>query len=911
MPLPAGTRIGPYEITAPIAAGGMGEVYRARDTRLDRHVAVKILPELFAADPERLARFEREARTLASLNHPGIAQVYGFESAPTSSALVMELVDGDDLSAVIARGPVPVAEALTIARQIAAALEAAHDRGIIHRDLKPANIMLTGSGDVKVLDFGLAKALDPGAASHPDLMNSPTITSPATAMGMILGTAAYMSPEQAAGKQVDRRSDLWAFGVVLLEMLTGRQVFRGETVSHVLAAVLKDEPDWPSLPPDTPASIRKLLRRCLEKDRKRRLDSAADARLEIEDALSAAPGDVPTPPAGRVGTLRGALPWAVTAVALSVAGLTAWRSGSAVAPASIVFASLQAPEGYVLGEQDPLTPLPTRTPIVFTPDGRSLIIQAARDGRPQLFLRSLDRPDIRPIPGTDDARAPFVSPDGKWIGFASRTELRKIPVDGGAATTICPLITPLGPNGASWGEGDVIVYSDDASTRLMQVSANGGVPAPVTAAPLANRRHVTPFMLPGGKRVLYADVSVRDATDARLMVQDLAGGEPRLIVEHATDGRVMPGGQLAFMRLGTLMMAPFDLAGPRIMGEPLSVLTGVMQSGLRGRFGATNTGAGMYAVSSQGTLAAIRGDVTGPVGNTLTWIRAGGSAAPAEPITAAPVGGRLWTRISPDGQRAAVRISTPTQYQLWIADWQRNVWTQCADCPGSTGPALWSPDSRRLLLSNGDSLIARTLDGSAADQVIVREPNRVLWPSGWLADGRVLYLSSVDTSTFEVKLLDAGAPGGRTILPMGDAGEPAVSPDGRWLAYTSMRTAQREVVVQAFPGPGAREQVSAGGGRNAAWSPDGRTLYYIDNTPLGGAGSRLFGVDVMSGTTLRPGTPREILAHPDGQGCVAGRCYDITQDGSRFLMRDRHVSKQESVTKMDLIVNWMATLNKR
>jgi serine/threonine protein kinase len=431
------TRLGSYEIVTPLGAGGMGEVYRALDTKLNREVAIKVLLPAVANDPDRLARFRREAQVLASLNHPNIAHIHGLDRQEgqegpggqgATAFIVMELVEGEELAARIARGPIPLDDALPIARQIADALEAAHEQGIVHRDLKPANIKVRPDGTVKVLDFGLAKAMDPAGASRANAMNSPTLSMHATQAGIILGTAAYMSPEQAAGKAVDKRTDLWAFGVVVLEMLTGRQAFGGETTSHVLASVLKDEPDWSTLPTDTPTPIRRLLRRCLDKDRKRRLADAGDARLEIDEALA-----TPSPVDGVAAHLSvaprsqwsRAVPWALAAaliVAVALGG-TLW-SGLDRARPTPVYASLDAPADHVLGEDDVFVSLPTRTPMVFTPDGRSLVIQAARAGKPQLFLRSLNRPDARPIAGTDDARGPFVSPDGKWLGFWSADEIR-------------------------------------------------------------------------------------------------------------------------------------------------------------------------------------------------------------------------------------------------------------------------------------------------------------------------------------------------------------------------------------------------------------------------------------------------------------------------------------------------------
>ncbi len=916
MSLAAGVRLGQYEIVSALGAGGMGEVYRARDTRLGREVAIKVLLPSVANDPDRLARFSREAQVLASLNHPNIAHIYGIEDADGVKALVLELVEGEDLAQRIARGPIPLDEALPIARQIADALEAAHEQGIIHRDLKPANIKVRPDGTVKVLDFGLAKALDPAGASSANAMNSPTLSMHATQAGIILGTAAYMSPEQATGKAVDKRSDLWAFGVVLLEMLTGRQTFGGETTSHVLAAVLKDEPDWTTLPGTTPLPIRRLLRRCLEKDRKRRLADASDAKLDIDESMTSPADGVAAKPDAQilnpVPAWQRALPWALVAaltVALAIGGAL-WRGGSREQPTP-VYASLDAPADHVLGEDDAIVSLPTRTPMVFTPDGRSLIIQAARAGKPQLFLRSLDRPDARPIAGTDDARVPFVSPDGKWVGFWTANEIRKVPIEGGAATTVCILKATLGPYGAAWSLGDVIVFGDQESGRIMRVPAGGGTPAPVTAQPPVGRRHAAPFFLPDGKRILFSDIATADAKDSRLMVQAVDGGDARVVIVAAGDGRLLPSGPLVFMRLGTLMTVPFDPARAEVKGDAVVAMGGVMQSGLLGRTGANNTVAGMFAVSSLGTLAVVRGALTGPASESrMIWVTRDGQSSSAEPATGAPAGRRLWARISPDGSRAIVSVTTPMHRETWLLDWTRDAWVPCTDCGNQLigVDGVWSPDSRRLVVGKNDTLVAHALDDSVPDQVLVQESGRVLMASGWQADGRIVYQSSPDLTNWEIKLLDPGGHTGHVVVPLGTGSQPELSPDGRWLAYVSEQTGRPEVIVQAVSGPGSRGQISAGGGDNPAWSVDGRTLYYLGR---GTSGPAVVAVDIGASSELTAGKPRELFRPPNSQRCGTARCFDVSADGKRFLLREQSVAKRESVTRMDLVLNWTGTLAKR
>jgi Tol biopolymer transport system component len=916
MLLTTGARVGAYEIVAPLGAGGMGEVYRATDTKLHREVALKIVSDAFTSDPDRLGRFRREAQVLAALNHPHIGQIYGFEDSGATHALVMELVDGDDLSALIARGPMPPGDALPIARQIAEALEAAHDQGIVHRDLKPANIKVSTDGTVKVLDFGLAKAIDSTVNSGVNAMNSPTLSLHATQAGVILGTAAYMSPEQARGRAVNKRSDLWAFGCILFEMLTGTRAFGGDEVTDTLVAVISKDPDWSALPSVTPTSVQRLLRRSLEKDSKRRLDSAATARLEIDEALSpsssavlpqavASTGIPPPTVAPPLGRIAHALPWAITAVAAVVAIAATWRGTAVSSAAAPMYVSLDAPPGYVLGEDDSIVSLPLRTPVVFTPDGRSLVMQAAKAGKPQLFLRSLDRPEAQPIAGTEDARVPFVSFDGKWVGFWAANELRKVPIEGGAPTAICSLKSVLGPQGAAWSRDNLIVFGDDESGRLMRVSANGGTPTPITKKPELFYEHITPIFMPDGQHVLYTDASSRDASSMRLMVAPLDGGESRLVLDSAADPRLLPSGRLAFMRLGTLMTVGFDEARAEVKGDAVSALGSVMQSGIRGRLGAV-AGPGMFATSSRGALAAIRGPLTGSMESPLIWVDHSGQTRPAETPSGAPRGGRIWTRISPDGSRAVLVTQTPVRRETWVFDWTRGIWTACDGCAFEYG-AAWSADGRRIVTNRQSALVVHTMDGSAPDQEVLREADKILLPAQWLADGRIVYLTTTDFARFEIKVLEPGSRTGRLVLSEGTGSEPDVSPDGRWIAYTSPQNGDGVILVQAFPGPGSRIQVSAGSGQNAMWSADGRSLYYIGRATPGASATLFMTVDMRPGPTIDAGAPRELFRRPESQRCGILRCYDLRRDGT-VLFRDRGSAVRESVSRMDLVLNWTATL---
>jgi hypothetical protein len=563
MSLSAGTRLGPYEIISALGAGGMGEVYKARDTRLDRPVAIKILSPALAADPQFRERFDREARAISRLTHPNICTLHDVGEHDGTAFLVMELLDGETLADRLKRGALPLDHAVRVAVQIADALSTAHRAGIVHRDLKPGNVILAKSG-AKLLDFGLAKASRPTIAGA-GLSMLPTTPPNLTAQGTILGTFQYMAPEQLEGQEADARTDIFAFGAVLYEILTGKKAFEGKSQASLIGAIMHaDPPPVSQVQGVAPTSLDRIVATCLAKDPDDRWQSARDLMRELKWGANGGVSLASAAGTAAVATPRSA--WArarlwtaaATTLALTIAAGVVWRGGDRERPTP-VYASLDAPTDYVLGEGPSL---PTRTPMVFTPDARSLIIQAARAGKPQLFLRSLDRPDARQIGGTDNAHVPFVSPDGKWVGFWSANEIRKVPLEGGAATTICPMkSTPgFGPFGADWSVGDVIVFGDYESGRIMRVPATGGTPTSVTEQSSIGRRHTTPFFLPDGRRFLFSDVSTWDASESRLMVQSLDGGDARPLIASAVDGRLLPSGQLAFMRLGTLMTVPFDTA---------------------------------------------------------------------------------------------------------------------------------------------------------------------------------------------------------------------------------------------------------------------------------------------------------------------------------------------------------------
>ena len=903
-PMIEGRRLGAYQVQALLGAGGMGEVYRARDTELNRDVALKLLPDAFASDPERFARMTREAQTLASLNHPHIAAIYGIEKSDGIRALVMELVEGEDLSQRIARGPIPLAEALPMARQIAEALEAAHEQGIVHRDLKPANIKVRADGAVKVLDFGLAKATEVRSASAAAaaLADSP-IRYPAASTDtlMIAGTPAYMSPEQAAGKGVTRRSDLWAFGVVLFEMLTGRRAFTGETSSHVLAAVLDREPDWARLPPGTPPVIRTLLRRCLEKDSRRRLDSAADARLEIEEAM-AAPREQSDAIARRS---RPAAAWLTAAVVggALISGVVVWRTmeGGRRAPAPPVtrFAIVPLPD-------QPLNLSGSDRDVTVSPNGRHLVYRTGgipSFGSP-LTVRAIDQLDARQIPDLG-ARGVFSSADSRWIGFFTNTELRKVSIDGGPAITLYQVSGA--PLGASWGEDNTIVFAtDDPSTGLWRMSADGGKPMELTTPDAAKHEsdHAFPSILPGGRGVLFTITAAGHTENAQVAALDLTTGERKTLVRGGSQAEYVDpsagsgqAGYLIYAAADTLRAVRFDLARLEVLGDPVTVLEHVMMK---------PTGAANYAVSRQGTLLYVPAGVsTQTPSRSLVWVDRKGHEEPIK----APPGDYCCIRVSPDGTRLVLETVGQENADIWIWDLGREQLKRLTFTAAADGLPLWTPDSQRVIfnsdraLSGVRNLYSQPADGSGTVDRLTTSANGQ-YPSSITPDGKfVVGVEHVPSATSTsaapddaerrtVTLYSLASPASRpehTLSPGASAepsrqalfsgGWPEVSPDGRYIAYESSEFGRREIFVRPFsPVDSGRWQISTAGGTRPVWARDGRELFFID------ASNTLTAVPVdTSGSTFSPGKPAKVFDAKYAQP-YPPRHYDVSPDGRRFVM---------------------------
>ncbi|MGI8783712.1 MAG: protein kinase domain-containing protein [Acidobacteriota bacterium] len=890
MTLSAGTRLGPYEVGKLLGAGGMGEVYRATDTKLRRDVALKVLPGEFSRDDERMARLEREAQLLASLNHPHIAAIYGLEESNGVRALAMELVDGPTLGERIAAGPIPVDEALPIARQIAEALEYAHDKGIIHRDLKPANVKITHDGNVKVLDFGLAKALE-GDPAAVDAAKSPTITFAATQAGVIMGTAAYMSPEQARGKPADRRSDIWAFGCVLYEMLTGRPAFEGETVSDTLAAVLRADIDWRSLPAAAPPSIRQLLRRCLDRDPKRRLQSVAEARIAVqvteENPITAANES----PAARAGWKQ-ILPWAATAVmAVLAASLLFWppSRGADAQPSFRLVVALPPNENLRAT---------VKLATAISPDGSRLAYVATRGGQVQLFIRPLDQFEAAPIEGTEGASNPFFSPDGQWVGYFAQGKLKKIPISGGAPVEICRGTED--ERGASWGTDNVIIFTP--TTRpdkgLFKVSAAGGAPEMITTPDRGKDEgnHRWPEVLPGGKWVLFTIESPGRSSfdEARIGLLSLETGERRVLIEGGSNARYSSTGHILYGRTGRIFGAPFDLDRLQVTGPSVPILEGVRTL--------PTTGAAHFSLSRSGSLVYVPDTAGGGI-QSLRWVDRQGSSTPI----AAPRRSYISTSLSPDGGQLALTIGAADS-DIWLYDLRRGILTRLTFEIGDDFMPCWTPDGKRVTYSsekNGPAnLFWRPIDGSAPEERLL-ESRYDQYPGSWSRDGRLLAYEEEHPDT-QKDIWVLPRDGDRKPRPFlrtpFDEEAPRFSPDGRWIAYTSTESGHGEVYVQAFPGPGGKRQITTGGGQGPVWGPNGKELFYLNPE------NRLMVVSVETHLSFTISVPRQISPMPTALGTRYGRVYDITPDGRRFVVVKE--DEESGSTHLNVVLNWFEELRR-
>jgi len=870
--LPAGSRLGSHEIRALIGAGGMGEVYRATDTKLGRDVAIKVLPAEVAGNAERLARFEREAKLLALLNHPNIAHVYGFERATlpdgsTAHFLAMELVEGEDLAERLARGPIPLDEALEIAKQIAEALEEAHEKGIVHRDLKPANVKVTPDGKVKVLDFGLAKAYtgEGQSGSSADLSQSPTMAHTATQAGVILGTAGYMSPEQARGKPVDKRSDIWAFGVVLYEMLTGRQLFSGETASDTLAGVLRAEIDWARLPGSTPRSIVRLLQRCLNRDHRRRLADASDARLEIEEAgLEEAQGGRGGPPASRPSWVMVA---AMAAVALASGALIAW----------IAFRRVTDPGRELVRLEISGASFQGTSPAGISPNGRRLAyVPYHSTNRERLHVRELGDFTSRIMEGTESASSPFFSPDGENIGYFSDVGKGLFVVNLASGSTQKIAGSPVDHESATWTADGRIVSSgleiDGARwAGLAIVPANGGVPKPLTTPAAGERAHADPIVIPGGRWVLFGVVGPGGFNVDAVSLED--GGRHR-VAEHVSTPQYSATGHLLFYRPSdlSLLASRFDADKAVLEGE-----TVVLQAGVR-RLG---NGHGGYALSASGTLiyTTDAGDSSLTGAYSLVWVDRHGAVAPLverRDTWAQP-------RLSPDGRTLVVRQTATPDCSLWTIDLSRGILSRLTFTGDHHSPE-WTAAGTGILSSvmvgSVRQIVEKALDAEAPERQLTRSRDN-LGQAVESPDGRVIVFQA-QTAENGSDLYTIGSDGKGEAQPFTatpfDEEAPCFSPDGRWVAYVSNESGRSEIYIRPFPGPGVKVRVSSQGGAGPRWSRDGKELFYTSQ-------ERLMVVGIREAPEPRVSAPQELF----GGQFVWERPgnFDVSADGKRFVMVQR------------------------
>jgi eukaryotic-like serine/threonine-protein kinase len=919
-PVAIGTSIAHYRVLGRLGSGGMGDVYRAHDLKLNRDVAIKVLRESLTTDESRLVRFRREAQLLASLNHPNIGQIYGLEEFHGTCALVMELVDGPTLADRIVQGRFPFREALQIASKIAEALETAHHQGIVHRDLKPSNIKLRDDAVVKVLDFGLAKLVEPTSSATSKATISPTISLHATRAGVILGTAAYMAPEQARGKAVDKRADIWSFGCVLYELLTGRRAFGGEDISDTLAFVITMEPEWSALPAEVPATIRKVLRRCLEKDLNRRFADIADVRLDVQDALNAGADATvavtSAPSAGRSSRRLLAIGSLAAAVLIALAFWTGYGRAPAETPAPVArfLVSVAPAERLQAAAEDRNAGegRPSRTTMTWSADGHSIIFSAAEGDRQQLYIRTVDRLGATPLPGTQGGSMPFSSPDGRWIGFWSSGALRKIPIDGsGPATMICETTLPYG---ASWGADDTIIFSRGRE-GLLRVPATGGTPQVVIKPDTAKGelKLFSPQILPGNGALLFTVVHTPIPTwedDTEIAVQVLASGERKVLVHGGADGRYLPSGHLLYLRKSVLLAVPFDLHGLAATGGPVALIPDVMQS-VNTPNETSEGGAGQFSVSSTGSLLYTSGGIFPDPERSLAWVDRNGSAEPLR-LASRPY---LSPRLSPDGHRFLVW--TQGDRNVWVHDLSRGVTTRLT-FEGRNARAIWTPDGTRITyasaMAGSENLFWRRSDaGGTTERLAASQFTQA--PGAWTPDGKTLvFLQGDVVNGYDIWTLPLeGDRRPRPFLqtPFNEQ-YPDLSPDGHWLAYVSNQSGRLEVYVQPYPGPGSRQQISVDGGTAPAWSRDGRELFYMTAPSVGGqaAQTTMMVVPVQLKPTFTAGTPRVLFQ--GRYGVTANiRGYDVAPDGRRFLMVQQEERPPTRLADMIIVQNWIEELKQK
>ncbi len=889
MPLAPGTQLGPYEITAPLGTGGMGEVYRARDTRLDRTVAIKILPAQFSADPARKQRLEREAKTISSLNHPHICVLHDVGHQDGIDYLVMECVEGETLAKRLEKGPLPLEQVLRFGMQIADALDKAHRSGVVHRDLKPGNLMLAPTG-AKLLDFGLAKPTAPFVTGA-TLTAAAAQTSPVTEQGTIVGTFQYMSPEQIEGKELDGRSDIFSLGAVLYEMLTSQRAFQGKSQLSVASAILEKEPaPICTVKPLTPPELDHAIRRCLAKDPEERWQTARDVAIELKWIAEGGSQVTLAPTASSKGIRarwRGALRWGVVSLLLTaVTGFAIWDlKPSPPRPVSRTVITLP-PGQRLAGLEQPA--------VALSRDGTHLVYVAIQGGtQQQLYLRAMDSLEARPLPGTEGATNPFFSPDGQWLGFYAGGKLKKVSVSGGAALSLCDAATP---RGASWGSQGIIAFAPAGASVLQQLSEAGGAPHPLSRLEKGEGSHRWPEYLSGGKALLFsAGVSVANWSTAQVAVQSVGTGERRNLVQGGTQPRYAPSGHLIYAQGGNLMAVPFDPQQLAVAGTAVPVVEGVLQF--------RTSGAAQYALSATGSLVYVPGGIQADQ-RRLVWVTRNGAEQPV----AAPAHAYRAPRLSPDGRRIAVTIEEQ-EAQVWLYDLSRETLTRLTFEGNSNLNPVWTPDGKRIAFTSNkegpQNLFWQRADGSGGLERLTTS-EYVNTPSSWSPDGQLLAFWEVNATTgwdiWVLRLSDRKAqPFLRT--PFNES-VPRFSSDGRWLAYISNETGRYEIYVQPYPGPGGKWQISTEGGTEPAWNRNGRELFYR-------SGDKMMAVDIATQPSFAAGKPRVLFAGRYEPTPATFPNYDVSPDGQRFLMLKPGEAAEAAPTQINVVLNWFEELKRR
>ncbi len=894
MPILPGRRLGPYEILSAIGAGGMGEVYKARDTRLDRIVAIKVLPTHLADRSELRERFEREAKTIASLNHPHICTLYDTGHQDDIDFLVMEYIEGETLAQRLQKGSLPIQQVLQYATEIADALDKAHRKGVTHRDLKPGNIMLTKTG-TKLLDFGLAKLKQEVAPANVPLSELPTAIDPLTAHGTIVGTLQYMAPEQLEGKEVDARTDIFAFGTVVYEMATGKRAFEGKTQASVIGAIMSsDPPPISSLQPMTPPALDRVVKKCLAKETDDRWHAAKDLCDELKwiaGGGSQAGVLLPTAAAKGFHALgqRGIILSVGVLLLVAVASLATWNLKRAPSPPT------QPVSRYVItlpsGQQ--LAGLENGPAVALSRDGTQLAYVALQGGTQQIYLRAMDSLEARAIPGKEGAVNPFFSPDGQWVGFCTGNKLKKVSVSGGAALILGDAVSP---RGASWGSQGVIVFAPTNVSAVQQVPDAGGTPHPLTRFEKDDVSQRWPEFMPGGKAVLFAaSPTTTNWTNAHVAVHSLVTRERRNLVQEGTSPRYAPTGHLVYAQGGGLMAVAFDSQRLTATGAAVPAVESVMQSAV--------TGAAQYSFSSTGSLVYVPGGIESAQ-SRLVWVSRNGAEQPV----AAPARPFRGPRLSPDLRRVAMAI-TEQESQVWLYDLARDTTTRFTFVGSVNINPVWTPDGKRIVFQSNregtPNLFWQLADGSGGlERLVTSEYNNV--PISWSQDGQLLAFAEINPTTgYDIWVLRMNDRKLQPFLqtPFNDTA-PQFSPDGRWLAYTSDESGRFEIYVQPYPGPGGKWQISTEGGTEPVWNPSGRELFYRN-------GDKMMAVDIATQPSFALGKPRMLFEGPYLPTPGTTPNYDVSRDGQRFLMLKSNAREQAAPTQINVVLNWFEELKQK